>query len=890
MKPIRFALLWLLFGSTLLWAQSNAIPYVHQPLVPMSTSPGGGDFILTINGSGFATGATVNWNGTSLVPNFLKSTQLTVTVPASLIATAGTASVTVVNPAPGGGTSNIQFFDITVPSTSVGFSEFEQKSFGTGMTPSIVATPVIADFNNDGKQDMAFVALGTSNYTVCIELGNGDASFQGPTCLPTSIPVTAQQGNFLVSMIAKDFNGDGNVDIALCNGFDVANTTVTIFLGNGDGTLQSGRSSSAGPNAAMTMAAGDFNNDGKIDLAVIDFSADLSILLGNGDGTFQSPQSQSLGLIYEGAMPLVVGDFNKDGKLDLAFAAPNPPGLGPTFVLLGNGDGTFQVNKIVPFTFESLVMTAAADVNGDGNLDLVMFDTYTDQVNVYDSLLWSYGNGDGTFGPTGGGIGTNFVGFSGALMADVNGDGIPDLVFEGSTANPFVNEIGILYATGGGLFQPADYYPSTLGDGTAIWLGLADFNGDGKVDAMLANYTSPNNPFSPVVFQFFIQGDFPAVSLSASSLTFPAQPLGVTSTAQIITLTNTGLATLNLSSITIDGTNASDFAESNTCGSSVAINASCQIAVKFTPMAAGTRTAVLTFADNGVGGGTQSVTLTGTTLPSPLVQFSPTSINFPSQYVGTSGLPQSVTITNGGDAALTIASVATSPADFGSLNACGSTVAPGSSCAVGVFFDPTETGTRTGTLTITDNAGGSPQSVTLSGSGEDFAIAPSGSSTVTVNPGQTANYTLSIAPAGGFNQTVALSCSGAPPGSSCSFSPSSVTLNGSTPTSVSVAVTTAAKAAKNASPLWFAFLGLPALLLLGNSKRSSQKNLVRSCGTRLLFGLLLMVMTWAACGGNSNSGTGSTGTSTTYNLTVTGNFTSGSTNLTHNTKLTLVVQ
>src|SRR6202011_85000 len=134
--------------------------------------------------------------------------------------------------------------------------------------------------------------------------------------------------------------------------------------------------------------------------------------------------------------------------------------------------------------------------------------------------------------------------------------------------------------------------------------------------------------------------------------------------------------------------------------------------------------------------------------------FSPPSITFASQYVGTSGLPQSVTLTNTGTAALTITNVATSSSDFAPLNACGSTLAAGASCAIGVFFDPTVSGTRTGTLTITDNAAGSPQTVTLTGSGEYFSVNPGSAASATVGAGQTASYSIAVAPAGGSRRAL----------------------------------------------------------------------------------------------------------------------------------------
>ena len=279
----------------------------------------------------------------------------------------------------------------------------------------------------------------------------------------------------------------------------------------------------------------------------------------------------------------------------------------------------------------------------------------------------------------------------------------------------------------------------------------------------------------------------------------------------------------------------------------------------------------------------------------PTLTLSPSSITFPGQYVGTSGLPLTVTATNPGSASLTITSVTTS-SNFGVLNACGGSLAAGSSCAIGVFFDPSSSGAVSGTLTIADNGSGSPQTIPLSGSGQDFSFNSS-SSTQTVTPGSTATYTIAVSPIGGFNQTVALSCSGAPKGSTCSLSSSSIALSGSTPASVTVSVTTLGNSAAATQPrsphgtqipIFFAICGLPGLLLWGGRRSALGKGKTAAiCGTALL-GIVCMVM--AGCGGNSSSTGGGSTPANTYTLTVTGTFASGSANLTHSTNLTMVVQ
>jgi hypothetical protein len=410
---------------------------------------------------------------------------------------------------------------------------------------------------------------------------------------------------------------------------------------------------------------------------------------------------------------------------------------------------------------------------------------------------------------------------------------------------------------------------------------------------------------------FRSQSPLPAVSLVPPSLTFGPQIIGTTSSPQTTTLTNTGAATLTLSSPVITGADANDFAlQKNTCGATLAPNDSCQVSVTFTPMAAGSLSAAVSITDDAPGS-PQTVGLfgTGTTALAPAATLSPLNLTFPG-YVKNSGPSQTVTLTNTGTATLAITNVVVSPADFGILSTtCGSSLAAGSHCTIGVFFDPTAIGTRTGTLTVADNAAGSPQMVTLTGTGQDFDVTPSGSVTATVTPGQTANYTIAIAPYGGFDQTVMLSCSGAPPQSACSLSPNSIALHGSTPASVTVAVRTAGTTASLAHPagstpdsgrlaLWLTLSGWSGLVL-GSCGRSRKRP------ARLLYGLAFLCLfslgiTFSSCGGGSTGAGNSTTTSSSppatptpagsYDLTVTGTFTSGSTTLTHATKLTLVVQ
>ena len=355
-----------------------------------------------------------------------------------------------------------------------------------------------------------------------------------------------------------------------------------------------------------------------------------------------------------------------------------------------------------------------------------------------------------------------------------------------------------------------------------------------------------------------------------------------------------------VSSIAVTGTNSAEFSQTNNCGTTVGTGGSCSISVTFTPAAPGSRSATVSVTDNAAAS-PQVATLTGSGI-GPAVTLSPTSVTFPSQYVGTSGLPQNVTLTNTGAAPLAITSVIAAPADFAPLSTCGSSVAVGSSCSIGVFFDPTATGTRTGTLTVTDNAGDSPQSLSLSGTGQDFSMASSGSSTATISAGQTATFTILVAPGGGFAQTVSFTCSGAPLMSACSVSPSSVALTGLAPQSVSVKLTTTGTSARRISTssstdgkrsaLWLPAFGLPFLMLVGIWGTASQERRDRIGYFFALVCLVSASIAMSACGGSSAPGGGNGGgtPSGTYNLSVTGSFASGSTTLTHIQKFTVTVQ
>jgi archaellum component FlaF (FlaF/FlaG flagellin family) len=219
------------------------------------------------------------------------------------------------------------------------------------------------------------------------------------------------------------------------------------------------------------------------------------------------------------------------------------------------------------------------------------------------------------------------------------------------------------------------------------------------------------------------------------SLNFGSQEVGTPSPPQSATLTNGGQNALSIASIRVTANNGA-FAQTNTCGSTLAVGASCTITVSWTPSAAGPMTGAITVTDSAANS-PQAVSLTGTGVQ-PAVQLSPTSLTFSVQLVFTNSKPQNVTLTNTGTGTLTIASIAVT-GQFTQTNTCGTSVAPGASCTINVTFRPTNKGTLTGTVTVTDNAPGSPQTVSLTGTGTYVELKP-----VSVNFGSQPVGTKSI--------------------------------------------------------------------------------------------------------------------------------------------------
>jgi hypothetical protein len=359
-------------------------------------------------------------------------------------------------------------------------------TYSAGISPGPVA---VGDFDGDGIADVVITNVGgplppvgvnVSQGTVSILLGNGDGTFRAK--------VDYAVGLAPLDMALGDFNRDGFLDLVVVNG----GGNLSVLLGNGDGTFRAAVDYPAGP-IPEGVTVGDFNGDGIPDLAVAntgnqaDGSApgSVSIMLGNGDGTFQAGVDYASG--GDGAAAIAVADFNHDGIPDLVVAnsgSLNNHGQGGNVsVMLGNGDGSFQPAVNYTAGLSPFALTVA-DFNGDGIVDLAIAYLLSTDVSV---LL---GNGDGTFRVAGGyNVGPSAGGPSSVVAKDFNGDGILDL------AVSFGGGVRVLLGNGDGTFQssPISYLAGgAYGAHFVPSLDVGDFNGDGLPDLAVANSDSRN--------------------------------------------------------------------------------------------------------------------------------------------------------------------------------------------------------------------------------------------------------------------------------------------------------------------------------------------------------------------------------------------------------------
>jgi hypothetical protein len=749
----------------------------------------------------------------------------------------------------------------------------------------------VGDFNGDGKLDIT-VVYGFDPAKVVVFLGNGDGTFK------PFVPTTAGfQGG---SIAVGDFNGDGKLDVAVS---DNQSTTpgVDIMLGNGDGTFKPPVSYATAGDPRMVITA-DFNGDGKLDLATANADSEtISVLLGNGDGTFQ-PHKDNSTAIAASCISLAAGALRDDKGKDIVAGCQSE---GKVVVLLSNGNGTFKAAKAYPVP-AGVDDVALGDFNGDGKLDVAVSNGGT-----YDMVSILPGTGSGTlkaavafgtnFGPGGMGVadfdgdgkldlvtadsgspfgvtvatisvllsngkdlfagrtdysvgGENVTGaYSGIAAADLTGNGKPDLIVPITYAFPY--EISILMNKGNGTFKPFVSYPLPTGpvavvagdfnndhkpdiavangngsgsitvllnsgagtfptyteyaiNGISVGLAVGDFNKDGNLDIVATNgsqstisvllgngagafptfatYPTGSSPYGVTVGDFNGDGwpDIAVANGSSGTVSILINKADGSGTflPKVDYAAAGGGAPFSLAAGSFRGNGIIDLAvATNSAFGGIEVllgngNGTFQKAVPYDTLNNANGVVVGDFNNDGnldlavsianagsafgfvtifpgLGNGSfgPGVTLTSAPLPygivaadfngdggldlalgngttegdtgsatvllnEPVIGLTPTSLTFAAQKVGTSSAPQVVTLTNPGATPVKVTSITIS-GDYSETNNCPAKLTVGKSCTINVTFSPTQTGPRTGTLSIKDSVLSSVQKIALTGSG-----------------------------------------------------------------------------------------------------------------------------------------------------------------------------
>jgi len=652
-----------------------------------------------------------------------------------------------------------------------------------------IAVGDVADFNGDGKLDIV-----VSSYSgVTILLGNGNGTFS-----PTSTPPVINQGLYAVadfngdgipdlltgsgvligdgtgnfastplslpvtlsgSVALGDFTGDGIPDLAMVTGTP---GTGTILQGNGDGAFTVAGTFASGSNYPDGIAADDFNGDGLMDLALISnsspdglgtavnmlseetqsSSASLSgvtltpgsgthqvVARYNGDGNYGTSTSSSVTLVAAQGTPTVS-----------VTAAPNPVIVGTSTNLVATVTGAGVVpTGTVNFAEGSVNLGQGTLVNGVGTFpsSALSVGSHTITATYGGDVNYSTATGTGTVVVTGINLSASIVSFGSVNVGQTSAQQSVTVTNTLSTA------VSISSIVSGGGNPSAFTISNNCGAGLAAGASCAVSSqfSPTEVGGLGATVTITDSaPGSPQTITLIGTGANP-ISLSAFSLSFGGEEIGTASASQSITVINTGNTAVSITGISVTGTNASSFVFGNNCPASLAVGANCSIHGHFAPTALGGSTAAITITDNAASAPI-SIALSGTGL-GPIVTLPPFLYEFPKEMVGTSGASQPFALTNTGTGPLLITSIAVTGADASSFvfgNDCGASVAAGASCTIHGHFDPQMAGALTASVTITDNAPDSPQTIPLSGTGTvaaSVALSATSLSFATVQIGTT---------------------------------------------------------------------------------------------------------------------------------------------------------
>ena len=777
------------------------------------------------------------------------------------------------------------------------------------VTDNDPASPQTASLTGTGVMPPAAVAqlqftpiqlnlLAGTGASGCYDTGDGGSALVAAFCTATAVAEDASGNLYVVDQsenVVRKIDSSGNIS----NFAGTPNTGPGSFSGDGGPATSANLSSPAGVavDASGNVYIGDYGNARVREVNVS--TGVISTLLGGTDGYLLfGPE----GLAFDRAGNLFVVDTTQQVvlKYDTLGQFNIVAGLGGD-----GGPGTPGYNgDNMPGYQSELNFPQAVAADAAGNLYIA--DSLNYRIRRVDALtgIITTVAGNGTRGDS--------------------GDG-------GAATGAEINAYGVAADLAGDIYISSGNVPTGIVVRKVDTSGnISTFAGGGTGSAIAGSATGGALPGA---YGVTVDNDGDLLIAAAlqvlaagpqGTLTFASQAVGTTSAPRPVTIENTGNLTLNFSvptpdarggmansksslrgnSITVTGAFAE--ASGGTCDLSGALapGATCTLNVTFTPTAVGAATGSISLTNNSAGS-PNILELSGTgtsSTPTPAATLTPSTLSFGSQTTDATSTAQVLTLSNAGNAALAITGITIAGAnavDFAQTNTCGSTLAAGANCAISVTFTPASAANFSASLSVADNAGGSPQTAALTGTG----VAPPGNFAVnsptapqTVTAGGSATYAINVAPTGdGFNGAVTFSASGLPAGATASFNPSSVTPGNNaamTTMTVQTAGTAAAGLAQTRSPLspWTLLPASLAMFFAGiwgcfRRKHGEQFSRVVSMAL-LLLALGVGSLGMAGCGGGFALPQKATPATGTFTITVTG--TSGSDQ--HTTTVTLTVQ
>jgi hypothetical protein len=776
---------------------------------------------------------------------------------------------------------------------------------GTLGSPTAYAVPgdtteaaVVADVNGDGKLDVIVATLdsSTNQEMISILTGNGNGTLNAAQSMAVTTP-GATGRLFIKNLVAADIRNNGSNDMIASNG--------VVLLNNGSGSFTAGTPAFTPATGQVlgfggNLAVADFNKDGKPDLAV-DNGQEITIYLGHGDGTFTLLTSyvSDTEVGY-----LTATDLDGDGNVDLWVGTANSGAfggdefdVGQAYALMGNGDGTFQGAPVAPFVYTG---TNLAPLTSGGVIDAVAQDASSSTFTSY------LGDGKGNFTAKTA-LTYSMEQYNAFAIGDVTGDGKADLVgvgLDGGNSGIFVSS-----GDGQGDFATASFTPVTIDaanqyDTPGLTdLQLIDVNHDGKLDAVY-QYTDEDSTTGTYYVGIGVQ-------LGNGDGTFQAPKT-------LVLYSGTTPATDTYYLLTSADVNGNDFPDLFLATSTPVANANPTISYS---VALGngdgtfqSPTSIVTNDINAVGTGSMTTLaiadMNGDGIPD-IVTIGGSTQNYLQIAIALGNGNGTFKAANKTNFSMTCCSESIAVADFNGdgkmdvalLGAFGSTdsgivfgngdgtLAPITSTSTGnVFNQVLNLELGLGLAVVADfNGDGKPdilagttillnQYSAASASTPSFALTAS-SAAATVTPGQSATATLTLTPSGGFDASVAFSCSGLPSGAACAFSPTTVTVNGSAVTDTLTISTTAATASLLA-PWAKGGVVLAGILLPFAALRRPRLKLVEASRSPLTrcTALLLCALVLGSCGGSGSSSGGSSSSSSggssgtaagTYQVTIT---------------------